>query len=388
MTHPATSTMTALFYANPDTLELHALASKLAAAMLQHNDGAIRIHTDYDDVVLFDLPGMRIGLAQADLTGDFPGVVAHQGCSSCVIVAASALPGTSAGDAMAPAEVCTRLAQRLEAKYPAEGEVVVETDVVFSEHSYDDLLEEIVTAFDGAAVAELDPAPEGWSEAADPAFATETVPPAEDLLENVEVLKPARVIRQAQENARHARPDPLSPEPGAAELFARYDRELAQRSGEKPSAMLRPRHHSPGPTVFPAADTPRTSPHTKPTSARARAAFAPVHGATTHGAAAADAAGQRAMAQMAPGAERQSGQVYLPVLRRPQRGDLTHRAAINALNAAALVFALPVGAFLMTMAVLGRESLTTSARAMALSGAGIGVTHTDAALQTLHSLFS
>lgn len=57
----------------------------------------------------------------------------------------------------------------------------------------------------------------------------------------------------------------------------------------------------------------------------------------------------------------------------PESQPIVHRAAVNALNAAMLVFALPVGAALLTLAVLGRESLGFSARTTALTGSYMGV---------------
>jgi len=62
----------------------------------------------------------------------------------------------------------------------------------------------------------------------------------------------------------------------------------------------------------------------------------------------------------------------------PESQPIVHRAAVNALNAAMLVFALPVGAALLTLAVLGRESLGISARTTALTGSVMGVSQSGA----------
>jgi len=64
-----------------------------------------------------------------------------------------------------------------------------------------------------------------------------------------------------------------------------------------------------------------------------------------------------------------------------------HRAAVNALNATMLVFALPVGAALVTLSVLGRESLGFSSRITALTGSAMGVANSETA-QNLLSYFS
>lgn len=59
------------------------------------------------------------------------------------------------------------------------------------------------------------------------------------------------------------------------------------------------------------------------------------------------------------------------------RQPLVHRAAVNALSAAMLVFALPVGAALITLSVLGRESLGVSSRMTAVTGATMGFVNSE-----------
>lgn len=55
----------------------------------------------------------------------------------------------------------------------------------------------------------------------------------------------------------------------------------------------------------------------------------------------------------------------------PRDMPLEHRLAIYTLNTTLLVIALPVGAAMLTFNALGRESLTATARAMAITGVGI-----------------
>lgn len=58
----------------------------------------------------------------------------------------------------------------------------------------------------------------------------------------------------------------------------------------------------------------------------------------------------------------------------------------NALNAAILAFALPVGVALFILAALGRESLSLTARTMALTGTAMGTSQTETG-QALLSFF-
>lgn len=55
----------------------------------------------------------------------------------------------------------------------------------------------------------------------------------------------------------------------------------------------------------------------------------------------------------------------------PRDRPLAHRLSIYTLNTSLLIVALPVGAAMLTYNALGRESLTATARAMAITGVGI-----------------
>jgi hypothetical protein len=63
---------------------------------------------------------------------------------------------------------------------------------------------------------------------------------------------------------------------------------------------------------------------------------------------------------------------------RPRDMPLPHRLTIYTINATLMVVALPIGAAVMTYCALGRESLSVAARAMALTGAAIGVGQLEA----------
>lgn len=57
--------------------------------------------------------------------------------------------------------------------------------------------------------------------------------------------------------------------------------------------------------------------------------------------------------------------------KNPQEMPLPHRLSIYTLNTSLLIIALPVGAAMLTYNALGRESLTATARAVAITGVGI-----------------
>lgn len=103
----------------------------------------------------------------------------------------------------------------------------------------------------------------------------------------------------------------------------------------------------------------------------------------THPAAAADARGAAARRAGTAAEEVEDDTIW----ENPEAQPLVHRAAVNSLNAAMLVFALPVGAALLTLSVLGRESLGVSSRVTAVTGAAISFSNSEMA-QNLLAYFS
>lgn len=269
----ARSTIVALFFAHPDQVVFADLAADLAASLLQAAPGGLDIHTEYDDVVIFDLPDRRICLAHSDLASDFPQAARRYLSAAAVVVAVGDKPGAPGG--RHHGELCRALAKRIEISAPAQGCVEAASDLAFNEDAFDAALEDILSAY--------------W-------------------------IDDAPVSAQPLAQGGHALPEPpamafADAAPGllAEQLAARFDREIAARDA---AAVI----------------------------AAARIAAAPA-GAPTE--------------------------------------PLVHRSAIHALNAAMLAFALPVGAALLTLGVLGRESLAMSSRAMAITGAGIGLAQNE-----------
>jgi hypothetical protein len=370
----AKSTIAALFYAKQDDLDFHGLASKLAAAMLHSADGGLQIHTDYDDVIIFDQTDVRIGLAYAKLSTDFPQVVAQQGCDECFIVSVGERPDGIGRDDHA--DICARLVAQIEARYPAAGEVRMESDVSFSEDSYDSLLDEIVGAFTQGSEADVAPAAR-----------IEILDPVSEINVKPVVMPQGRAAPDAAEQQREAGQfDPLPEDWMPSDLIARYDRELARRA--EPRATAR------APKARMAAANSRTAPmrapSQQPRAARAAAAFASIRPQPTHAPVAADTAGARAMERIGirmVALDPAPDSIFPPVA-KAHAAPLIHRSAINALNVAVMAFSLPMGAFLMTLALLGRESLLMSSRVTAATGAGIGMSQSDTAMSVIQSLIS
>jgi hypothetical protein len=372
----ARSTIAALFYAKQTDLDFHGLAAKLAAAMLHNTEGGLQIHTDYDDVVIFDQADVRIGLAHAKLSDDFPEVVAAQGCDECFIVSVGDLPDNTGRQDHA--EICARIAAQIEARYPADGEVVLESDVAFTEDAFDTLLDTMVSAFTETSEAD--------SGHAAPAAAEILSPVSEIVVEPV-------VMAAAEDEAPKRGVEQFEPLPEdwvPSDLIARYDREIARRSDTRsaPRYGAVPRRPAAGRGSVRPAATKAKAP--RPGAARAAAAFASLRPQPTHAPQSADTAGARAMARLGiriGGLEPEPDSIF-PSIEAAHKAPLVHRGAINALNVAVMAFSLPMGAFLMTLALLGRESLVMSSRVTAATGAGLGVSQSDTAMTLLQSLIS
>ncbi len=129
--------------------------------------------------------------------------------------------------------------------------------------------------------------------------------------------------------------DPIQPTDILSDLAARFDAERESRDAERAAAQAR------GEAVWMAAQAEERG------KARPRA---------THPAASADAEGARAM-------QPDEGPLW------DREGEpLLHRVAIHSLSAAMLAVSLPAGAVLITLGVLGRESLLVSSRITAATG--------------------
>lgn len=72
-----------------------------------------------------------------------------------------------------------------------------------------------------------------------------------------------------------------------------------------------------------------------------------------------------------------------PEILAPQKAPTPQRLTIYTLNTALILVAMPVGVAVLTYNVLGRESMATTARSVALAGFGVAFAHTTAIGQVL-----
>lgn len=360
----ARSTIAALFFAQPDKIAFPDLVADLAGALLRNAGGELDIHTAYDDFVIFDLGDTRICLAHSALATDFPEVARASQCHEGVIISVGQKPhGGCSGDHRA---LCESLMLRVEDRCPADGAVVAESNVAFTEEAFDTVLDDILAAY----LADHTGAEPGHAPEPDLALETsvaDSVLPeavAEALFAPAAIYLPAafagptpRALPAPAPAARADRFGQMSPHDLTSGLAERFDREIdsraAVRSAPHPVAVgQRP----PGPILHPSTryGEPRPRPprrgHQTALSAFGKLRHQPV---------------------------RRSDNRMFPTPDEARAQPLVHRGAIHAVNVAMMAFSLPVGAFLLTLALLGRESLVVSSRTTALTGAGIGISQGD-----------
>lgn len=346
------STIAALCYAKPSNLNFQALVAELEASLRDNPHLDVRVSTQYDDFVVFDLTGLRICLAYCDFRKEFPDLAVFQNYAESLVFAVGSSPQPSDAGTLFErrADMCQGLVDRVEAHHPPDQFLLIELDEVFTEDVYDSVLEKIWPVLQSAAS----------QEGADAAPALETSP-----------------------LARSARRDPDDVLP---ELSARYEAELAKREDH-------------GPTIKGADEQAADRLHRLSEFARhfARRQHEPTPKVRpTHPCVAADMAGKRSMdaralrgaADQMDWAERTRLRValYPPESQMPEpkyAQPLVHRLAIHSMNAAVLAFSLPVGAAVLTYSALGGESMGFTSRAMALAGTLAGVTQSEIGAQVL-----
>ena len=348
----ATSTIAALCYANKTEFDFRAMASELGRTLWDNPRGPLNMHSQYDDFIIYDLPGLRICLAYTDLESENPDMALAAGCAQIVMISVGSAPDWIVDDLTGVGAPDDRIALREQLALYVERharyshQIVLERPDVVTEDLYDEIVEQVWLATLRRDARHL---------AAEQDAATARA--AEAAADDAEVLDEIPGAR------RVSRFGPVPGEGDLAGLDARAEAEWAARE---------------------AAFEARAAEYDAPQPARAGpgAAVRPVR--PTHPAMHADRRGQRpTMLPLRP----PEPAIYLrPSVifdADPETQPLVHRAAVNALNASMVAFALPVGAALLTLSVLGRESLGLSSRTTAITGAFMGITQGDTVLHLL-----
>lgn len=340
--HP-TSTIAALCYAKPSGLDFRSLVDELGQALSDHEGITCTQMSKYEDFVVFDLTTVRICLAYADFKRDFPDLPEAQRYASAVIVSIGSSPESQERCPLFlhRQDVCRGLVERIEAQHTSDRFLWLELDQVFDENVFDTVLEKI------------------WPTLADAA--------AEEEYEDVDIA-PEPLVAAARTSGRQRSPQ-VDPDSILPTLERRFDAELearmvasdeVQTSLPDPSrARFRPTH----PAAM--ADAPR----------RGREVAAPTE---------TDLPDFDSLSPFNEGAFHASvrSALYDPVEKSDAKAiiaerSLQERAAIYAVNASVVALSLPVGVAMMAYSAMGKEDLNNSARALAVTGALIGIAQTS-----------
>lgn len=376
----AGSTIAALCYARRTGFSFQDLATDLAKSLWETQDGGVRLDMPAPDFALCDLDAMRIGIARVETWREFPGSLTGKYYPECILVSVGPRDPAVAPETHPPTDLKHAEADTIAARYARvrQGLVARVQDVAAADRV---LLYERLGAFDGDLLdalvddirAHLD---EMLTPSRAPVFDEVATVPAGFEGDLVDVEIAADDGDGGHEADGLTAVNAVQPEEMLQGLASRVERELARleearkvyEAAEVSAERRLQRQHGMRLIV------PRLFPGHEPKMVKllSMPRFAP---ATAAGPAGAAAAG---------------GPAYPNYDHMPANIDerpLLHRAAVNALNVAVMTVALPVGAALLTMSVLGREDMLFSSRVTALTGTAIGLSNTGLA-ERIWSLFS
>jgi hypothetical protein len=314
----------ALCYTQKTNLDFQALTIEIGCALRNTGQGSTHRHDHYSDVVLFDLSDVRIALAHTDLRLEFSGDGALSEFAECLTISVS---GT----------------------VDIPDAVVTSADLAL-------LLQGVVDCIEHRL-----PSDQAFRFERDEIF-TEVI--YDQLIEHIWTMtqsSDAHAQDRARDSACTIKKQALIAIPRSA-----------QPSGHQPD------------------DAP---PAVKTKSAHEQFSKWP-----THPAAAADTKGAQALARSKGSSKEDAERIRLALYPLDENQDdalfenkttqtTLHRAAIYTLNTSVMVFSLPVGAFLLTLSMAGRESMVLSSRLTAMTGSTIGLAQTQQ-LQSILSIFT
>ena len=276
----------------------------------------------YDDFAVFDIDGAHIVIAHGDTAE--PGASRRVGDRAVVALAISAEVGAEPALVTRFQRLLRSIVARIQRPFPAEAALWTTHRGDFTPDIFDELLCEAASETVAAMVGT--PAPEAVEEPA--AAAVAEVEPAAPPRPQHPEARPEGARRMKRPRNRFSPVDEVVcglNEPGAG-----FDPAPAQ-----PDAVANALPHIPAPMLTEAA--------------RIRLALYPPE----------------------------------PEVLPPEKAPTPQRLAIYTLNTALILVAMPVGVAVLTYNVLGRESMTTTARSTALTGFGLAISYSTGLGQAL-----
>ncbi|MEZ5723218.1 MAG: hypothetical protein R3D59_17935, partial [Paracoccaceae bacterium] len=336
------STIAALCYARDPEIDFHALVTDLARAILDGRNG-LRLDMPAPGLALCDMPGMRIGLSRIEMGRTFPGSLTARHYPLCILLSVG--PGTMVAaepSAARHARTHAEMVARIQDIAAADRVLMFERAGSFDPEIHDAVVDDIRGHLDKVLAPNRAPTSDEIRRApADRPHSTDDTqePPAASSRQTAGRPGPAEAPVAAAPSAA-----PGEPEDIVLRLTGRVEAELARLERaraafeEAEAAADRRAQETHGMRVV----VPRLFPGFPPSTLR--------------------------LFRM-PGKAGDEA-AYPDYEHMPANLDerpLLHRAAVNALNVTVMTIALPVGAALLTMSVLGREDMLFSSRVTAVT---------------------
>jgi len=364
------STIAVLCYARKPEFDFHGLATEMSKAIWDRH-GGMKLDMPDTDLAICDMADMRIGIARVDMSCTFPGSTTARHYPACMLLSVG--PGE-----IAPAQTMdarytrarSELVSRLQDVAAADRVLMFERAGSFDAEVHDAVVDDIRAHLDKVLSPHRAPVSDEHAPGAGPAEAAEAAAPGPATAARAPVQE--RDDRASDTAAAGSGASATETPVGASDpediiqgLANRVDAELARLEAarrafeEAEPTTGRPARSGHGMRVI----VPRLFPGLPPSTV--------------------------GLFRM-PGQARSGGGAYPDYDHMPANVDdrpLLHRAAVNALNVTVMTIALPVGAALLTMSVLGREDMLFSSRVTAVTGVGVGLYNTGA-VNGLLSLFS
>jgi hypothetical protein len=360
MDNASESTIAALFYSAKPALSFARLVGELHRSLEDSPHDRLHQTWDMDDVAIFDMDASRIMVAYAEgLDGPHPEALA---------VSVGPGPGAVFADRLSGRRdaICRLIIQRIEEHYPADTTIWHRDSGVMTTDRLDDLVEMLAREAGTIARATMDePAPAAAGPAPAPQRVagrgrTATPRPKPVTAPSAAEVEVERQVSSVERSERARRAAALGA--GAVDrLLARMEAELAREPTTPPRRpRVAPRRATQGKMsarhamrpdkvqgrVEPANATPDLPHPLLQETARVRAALYP----------------EPPKPQAAPA----------------EQETTAMRLAVGSMSATLVIVALPVGAALLTYNALGGANFKVTARAMALTGAVLGVTQMPA----------
>jgi hypothetical protein len=375
MTAAPQTTVAALFYALPPAINFARLVADLDAALAGLPQVSRSITWDCDDVAMVDVDGARIVLGWADrLPGTLP---------ACLAVSIGPGPGDGLPDRLTQHAdaVASLIVGRIAARLPAASIVWDRVDGVMTAERLDGVIDALAAAgtvtdtVTGTAPPEVveeavEVVMEPVAHAMEPATDAAGEPAAD--ADTVPLRADAAAVAGAGGPTTATQTDPAALD----RLMARMERELhaARAQATEPAPADARAEPEPAPPAAPVLRAPararRPDPaKTRNTGARARA--------RARGTAAAAAAVANDLPDLPrPSIEEMArirSALYPPHEAEPERASTPVRIAVGTMGATLVIVAAPVGAALLTYNALRGANLAVTARAVALTGAALGL---------------